>query len=555
MTRLGFLPVIASLGALAEVCTGPCCPEPEITACGSFGAACLHDRVARQPASLVSFRPTIRWSTAHLTWRLATPHPGMGEQQQLDQIERALAIWADVSSLSFQRVDGDADITISFHYPSEDLGDGTHFDGPAAETPPGESNEMGRAFFPGAGRDGLIQLDASEDWSIAPVGGKPHLFTIVLHEIGHALGVEHGDTAGSVMAAAYTGPACGLYDGDPSCEAFALPAADVVAIWNLYGSADGTIPPVPVPTPGEFAVAAPDYADPDDPAYSDTDGDGIPDSVERLILGTDPTLADTNQDGIPDYTAVFVAGTRAVRACPVAVARTDRPAIQGGHSTSLDGRASYHPDGYPRLYSWRQIVDGSDPEVILNAALTAEPYFTPPRSDADVELTFELTVYDRFRECSSTDTVTVLVWGEAVAPTAPVADASEDQVVDPGVQVALDGSASVDPNNLQISYNWSQIAGPTVIFSDSTAAKPTFTAPQTGSQATLTFELRVSNGTEFDTDMVNVVVRAAVADSDGDGLTDDNETYFYGTDPNNADTDGDGVNDGADKSPTNALFF
>jgi len=37
-------------------------------------------------------------------------------------------------------------------------------------------------------------------------------------------------------------------------------------------------------------------------------------------------------------------------------------------------------------------------------------------------------------------------------------------------------------------------------------------------------------------------------DTDGDGLTDGNETAVYGTDPNNVDTDGDGISDGAEIS-------
>ena len=40
------------------------------------------------------------------------------------------------------------------------------------------------------------------------------------------------------------------------------------------------------------------------PYLSDTDGDGIPDAVEIGRYGTDPALADTNGDGIPDGTAV-----------------------------------------------------------------------------------------------------------------------------------------------------------------------------------------------------------------------------------------------------------
>ena len=35
-------------------------------------------------------------------------------------------------------------------------------------------------------------------------------------------------------------------------------------------------------------------------------------------------------------------------------------------------------------------------------------------------------------------------------------------------------------------------------------------------------------------------------DTDGDGLTDQDELTIYGTDPNNADTDGDGINEGAE---------
>ncbi|MCH7227809.1 thrombospondin type 3 repeat-containing protein, partial [Haloferula sp. A504] len=42
------------------------------------------------------------------------------------------------------------------------------------------------------------------------------------------------------------------------------------------------------------------------------------------------------------------------------------------------------------------------------------------------------------------------------------------------------------------------------------------------------------------------LLRPTAADTDGDGLSDDDENNIYGTNPNNPDTDGDGVGDGVE---------
>lgn len=73
-----------------------------------------------------------------------------------------------------------------------------------------------------------------------------------------------------------------------------------------------------------------------------------------------------------------------------------------------------------------------------------------------------------------------------------IAHAGNDQSVETGSLVTLDGSASSDlGGNLPLSYVWSQIAGPSVNLSDATSAQPTFIAP--AQAATLIFELVVSN--------------------------------------------------------------
>ena len=91
--------------------------------------------------------------------------------------------------------------------------------------------------------------------------------------------------------------------------------------------------------------------------------------------------------------------------------------------------------------------------------------------------------------------------------TVPVADAGEDQVVDEGDLVALDGTGSSDPQGDPLGYDWVQVAGAPVTLSDPTAAQPSFTAPFVSANTTLTFELVVDDGTNFsDPDTVDVTV-------------------------------------------------
>ena len=52
----------------------------------------------------------------------------------------------------------------------------------------------------------------------------------------------------------------------------------------------------------------------------------------------------------------------------------------------------------------------------------------------------------------------------------------------------------------------------------------------------------IQNGFEIDYSKDN----ERFVDTDGDGVSDDDEIYFYKTDPNNPDTDGDGYSDGVE---------
>jgi hypothetical protein len=56
------------------------------------------------------------------------------------------------------------------------------------------------------------------------------------------------------------------------------------------------------------------------------------------------------------------------------------------------------------------------------------------------------------------------------------------------------------------------------------------------------------NQSDFSDEIRAYIPPDGAADTDHDGLIDDDETYVYGTDPNRADTDGDGINDGEERS-------
>jgi|GEM_PF-478817 len=95
-------------------------------------------------------------------------------------------------------------------------------------------------------------------------------------------------------------------------------------------------------------------------------------------------------------------------------------------------------------------------------------------------------------------------------PLSPVANAGGDQTVPVGQVVLLDGTGSSDPGAAPLTYNWSQMGGPTVALAGINSAKPTFTAPSAPS--ILTFGLIVNNGTSNSpVDQVQITVVGAGA--------------------------------------------
>lgn len=252
---------------------------PVGTPCGNVGIACF-DEFARQKANLVCFLPRTRWDKADLTWKLVSPFPGLDASMQRDVIAQAFAIWEAVCSLSFTEVvgGGGADILISF-----DFNEPFPFDGAGAN--------LGYAFFPGTSRAGDIFLDDNENWALQDGPGQFDVFSVVLHEIGHAIGLEHSLNEDDVMGPSY-----------PPGGFVALSANDIEAIQRLYGEpGEGSFPDIP-PIGEGYCEAIDTLTALGDP---DVDGDRIPDTIEVFVLETDPDNRDTDNDGRSDFAEIF----------------------------------------------------------------------------------------------------------------------------------------------------------------------------------------------------------------------------------------------------------
>ncbi len=86
----------------------------------------------------------------------------------------------------------------------------------------------------------------------------------------------------------------------------------------------------------------------------------------------------------------------------------------------------------------------------------------------------------------------------------PVADAGPDQTVHSKDTVQLDGSASLDPDQQPLHYQWSAPGG--IVLDDPTLARPSFIAPNSMDTLHLTFTLSVSDGSLSATDQVIITV-------------------------------------------------
>ena len=153
------------------------------------------------------------------------------------EIVRAFSEWAKYAKLTFTPTDNaNGNRTIAVLFASGDHGDGYPFDGPGGT--------VAHTFYPfpvnWEPQAGDMHLDNDENWRI---GSTVDLFSIALHETGHALGLGHSDRPGDVMYPYYR-------------KVTGLTQDDISAVLQLYAAQAATQPATPA-SPLTLTVHAP----------------------------------------------------------------------------------------------------------------------------------------------------------------------------------------------------------------------------------------------------------------------------------------------------------
>ncbi|MCF6323230.1 MAG: PKD domain-containing protein [Gammaproteobacteria bacterium] len=208
---------------------------------------------------------------------------------------------------------------------------------------------------------------------------------------------------------------------------------------------------------------------------------------------------DGQEDSSAD-TVIITSSTTNI--APIANAGSDQT-VETSQTVLLDGSASSDANNDPLTYRWSLTGRPPGSGSSLNSTTVSNPTFTP---DLNGSYVLQLIVNDGQVD-SSADTVTIT---SSTANIAPIASAGPDQTVATGQAVMLDGIASSDANNDQLTYLWSLINAPDdsgSSLNNTTVSNPTFTPDLDGNYV---LQLIVNDG-QLDSSMDIVTIISSTA--------------------------------------------
>jgi hypothetical protein len=181
--------------------------------------------------------------------------------------------------------------------------------------------------------------------------------------------------------------------------------------------------------------------------------------------------------------------------------------VYEGTTVLLNGSNSKSNESIILSYAWKQIPN---PIMTIGGANTMLWSFIAPNVSTDTTFTFELTVTDN-KGVTSIDNVNIIVRDTNSLPNEVnknnqlVADAGQDQIIEEGSLITLEGKSISSKPNDNISFQWIQIGNST-----NTINAPiwSFKAPFVESDTIIPFQLVVKDSEENKAlDMIDVLVK------------------------------------------------